>query len=120
MLFGLFVQEYQYCSAQLIYLTCLLSIAAFDKHMNILLVDCKEFRVLEPNGNAPKVDAHKKPGLVLLRGEQVITVTMRAPPTTVEGPRVPIPSLTLSGSGFLRAAGRGIRPGSGGVLAGNV
>lgn len=63
---------------------------AYDKHMNLVLGDCEEFRSIKKKGQQPqenvpafaKADNFQKRslGLVLLRGEQVITLTVEGPP----------------------------------------
>ncbi|PRQ41852.1 putative LSM domain-containing protein [Rosa chinensis] len=90
---------------------------AFDRHMNLVLGDCEEFRKLPPaKGAAAKKntntnedrDDRRTLGLVLLRGEEVISMTVEGPPPQEESRAKAASAAALSGSGIGRAAGRGI------------
>ncbi|KAF1779283.1 LSM domain [Phytophthora cactorum] len=79
---------------------------AFDKHMNLVLGDCEEFRTLKAKVKSAVSEERVEKrhlGLVLLRGESVVSLTVEGPPLAKENETV-----GPSGPGMARAAGRGI------------
>ena len=57
---------------------------AFDRHMNVVLGDAEEFRRLPPKKGVAEADRNvRRPlGLALVRGEEVISLTIEGPPPT--------------------------------------
>ena len=76
---------------------------AFDKHMNLVLSEAEEFRTLRSKGALIEERLEKRSlGLVLIRGENVISISVEGPPPpSITG------KLTPGGPGMARGAGRG-------------
>lgn len=62
---------------------------AFDKHMNLVIVDCEEFRRVKSKKSAKAEDGEPAPppteqkrtlGLVIIRGEVVVSISVEGPP----------------------------------------
>ena len=58
---------------------------AFDRHMNMVLGDTEEFRRIKgKKGGGIKLEKHAKRalGLVILRGDNIVSLTVEGPPPT--------------------------------------
>ncbi|ORY91951.1 hypothetical protein BCR43DRAFT_527265 [Syncephalastrum racemosum] len=86
---------------------------AFDKHMNLVLADCEEFRKIKPKGKKAKSDDEELEqkrtlGLVILRGETIVSMSIDGPPPpTTHESRARGPGL-MPGPGMGRPVGRGM------------
>ncbi|KAH0827278.1 hypothetical protein HID58_090591 [Brassica napus] len=88
---------------------------AFDRHMNLVLGDCEEFRKLPP-AKGKKINEEREDlrtlGSVLLRGEEVISITVEGPPPPEESrANAGGSGGAVAGPGMGRAAGRGVPTG---------
>ncbi|KAJ3091139.1 hypothetical protein HK102_001553 [Quaeritorhiza haematococci] len=84
---------------------------AFDKHMNFVLADCEEFRRVKPKGKVPEGQPEREEkrtlGLVILRGETVVSMSIEAPPPPSAEDKAKTAAATM-GPGIGRPAGRGL------------
>jgi len=77
---------------------------AFDKHMNLVLGDCEEFRKIKAKKGGEEKEEKRTLGLVLLRGENVISLQAETPPP----PKPRSANRPLVGVGRSTVIGRGI------------
>jgi len=84
---------------------------AFDRHMNLVLADCEEFRRVRPKKKpgeteTPAMQEMKRTlGLVILRGETVVSLSVEGPPPVVDEDKK---SALPVGPGRGMPAGRGM------------
>ncbi|GAA5824701.1 hypothetical protein JCM11251_005307 [Rhodosporidiobolus azoricus] len=86
---------------------------AFDKHMNLVLAECDEFRRVKRKGTQgakaaeedDEEDEMKRTlGLVILRGETIVTLSVEGPPPVQDDKLTAL----APGPGFGAPAGRGM------------
>tara|TARA_B110000971_G_scaffold209167_1_gene235017 strand:- start:192 stop:560 length:369 start_codon:yes stop_codon:yes gene_type:complete len=79
---------------------------AFDKHMNMVLSDTSEFRRTKGKKNEAGIvvdrEERRKLGLVILRGENIVSITVEGP-----GPNSAATRKAPGGPGAAAGAGRG-------------
>ncbi|KII85789.1 hypothetical protein PLICRDRAFT_178110 [Plicaturopsis crispa FD-325 SS-3] len=83
---------------------------AFDRHMNLVLADCEEFRRVRPKKKpgeetAPEQEMKRTLGLVILRGETVVSLSVEGPPPVVDDDKK---NVLPVGPGRGMPAGRGM------------
>lgn len=82
---------------------------AFDRHMNMVLGDCEEWRKIKLKRGQSKSETKatreqkRMLGLVILRGENIVSITVEGPPVKGEPKNARLPT----GPGRSVAAGRG-------------
>lgn len=82
---------------------------AFDKHLNLVLVDTEEFRTLRSKnaGRSAVVEERQEKrslGLIILRGENVVSIAVEGPPP----PSANAGRVNAGGPGMAKGAGRGV------------
>ncbi|KAF9079967.1 hypothetical protein BGX23_002885 [Mortierella sp. AD031] len=100
---------------------------AFDKHMNLVLADCEQFRRVKPKSGTTGTAAQEREqkrtlGLVILRGEIIVCMSVDAPPPpSIDGQKTRLSQLS-AGTGVAGPAGRGmpVAPGAPVGLTGPV
>ena len=56
---------------------------AFDKHFNLVISETEEYRRIKPkNKGETEKEIKRVLGLIILRGESIISITAEAPPVT--------------------------------------
>ena len=79
---------------------------AFDKHMNIVLDECEEYRRIKNkkgSGISEEKEEKRVLGLIILRGDAVVSLSIEGPP-----PPDTSEKLTPGGPGSGKAVGRGL------------
>ncbi|KAI0255803.1 hypothetical protein BJV78DRAFT_1173428 [Lactifluus subvellereus] len=84
---------------------------AFDRHMNLVLADCEEFRRVRPKKKpgeteaGPEQEMKRSLGLVILRGETVVSLSVEGPPPVQDDDKK---NALPAGPGRGMPAGRGM------------
>ncbi len=79
---------------------------AFDRHMNMVLGDAEEYRKVKSKkgqGISEEKEEKRSLGLVILRGDSVVSLTIEGPPPPDDDEK-----LVAGGPGVGRAVGRGL------------
>ncbi|KAI9313784.1 hypothetical protein BX666DRAFT_2055769 [Dichotomocladium elegans] len=84
---------------------------AFDKHMNLVLADCEEFRKIKPKtkkSDQDELEQKRTLGLIILRGETIVSISVDGPPPPQANESKLRGSAMAAGMGIGRPAGRGM------------
>ena len=82
---------------------------AFDKHMNLVLGDCEEFRKIIPKGKKGEEKEEKRTlGLIILRGESIVSMNVEGPPPAEDSRLKTLQKEGFQPLGIAKAAARGI------------
>lgn len=54
---------------------------AFDKHMNVVLADADEYRIVKNRKTGQEKQIKRTLGLLIVRGENIVSLTAEAPPS---------------------------------------
>merc|ERR1719163_185010 len=59
---------------------------AFDRHMNLVIADCEEFRRVKvgKGADAQEKEVKRMVGMMILRGDNVLSLTAEAPPPSAD------------------------------------
>ncbi len=78
------------------------TLTAFDRHMNLVLVDTEEFRSLKRSTESQPREMKRVLGLVVLRGESVLHVFPEAPPLKDKKKLEPTGNLAMGSVSIVR------------------
>lgn len=86
---------------------------AFDRHMNLVMADCEEYRYSKPKKGAEPVEEKRSLGLIVLRGNTIVSVSIEAKPPvgdSMNRKAAAMPQMMQNMPGMSRPGGRGIPP----------
>jgi small nuclear ribonucleoprotein B and B' len=79
----------------------------FDRHMNLVIADCEEYRTIKRK-SGESVEEKRALGLIVLRGAQVVSMSVESPPPVGDSmSRQPAAPNLMAGMGIARP---GMRP----------